>query len=46
MPAGVAGRPGISGYFGVATFFVISGFIIDTTCGDRSAICAPRPRSV
>nr|WP_294521268.1 acyltransferase [uncultured Rhodopila sp.] len=31
MPASVAGRLGISGYFGVATFFLISGFIIYKT---------------
>jgi exopolysaccharide production protein ExoZ len=28
IPADIAGRLGISGYFGVATFFIISGFII------------------
>src|ERR1700748_2231208 len=31
MPAAFADRLGISGYFGVATFFVISGFIIFKT---------------
>jgi exopolysaccharide production protein ExoZ len=44
IPESYAGRLAISGYFGVATFFIISGFIIYTTStesfGDRRATAA------
>ena len=44
IPESYAGRLAISGYFGIATFFIISGFIIYKTSaksfGDRQATAA------